>query len=193
MICRKQQGFTLHELLVSMAIFATIVSLSLPSIKNNIDRNRVYQATTDIYRLLIYTRSQAINLNKVTTLCASSDKRNCEKTRDWSGLSLMIFIDLNNNGIRDDKDRILQIHQAENLDGFIHYRAFQNKSYIQWLPTGATNYQSGNITYCLNNKNEKEAKILIMNFFGRPYFGRDKDNDGIAENGSGKNLTCSFS
>jgi type IV fimbrial biogenesis protein FimT len=190
---KDQRGFTLHELIIATAIFAVIASMGLPSFNESLNKSRIDSRTQAIYHLLIYGRTQAINLNTVITLCASTNHSDCTKSRDWSNKQLLIFIDLNANGQIDSEDTVLQHYASGDATESMHYRAFQNKSYLQWLPTGTTNHQSGNITYCLNNKDIYKAKILIMNFAGRPYFGHDRNNDGIAENGSGKNLSCTFS
>jgi hypothetical protein len=48
------------------------------------------------------------------------------------------------------------------------------------------------MVYCPEDQDRFISKVIIWNVAGRPYFGKDKNNDGIAENGSSKNLVCSL-
>jgi len=48
-------------------------------------------------------------------------------------------------------------------DGYIRFRAFQNKQYLQLSSLGITHYQNGNFTYCPYSGSDKFARQLIVN------------------------------
>lgn len=187
-----RNGFSLLELIFSLALVSILAAYALPSFNKQIENHKAIAAVNQLYGLMIFGRTQAINLHKTVTLCASENGNNCHESRDWSGKQLIIFTDHNRSGQIDAEDTILQQINNPIPDSKLHYRAFQNKSYLQWLPSGTTNYQSGNLVLCTDD-NAKNGHVIIMNFAGRPYIGRDNNNDGIAENGSKKNISCSFS
>lgn len=188
----KHSGFTLVELLVATAIFSLVIAMALPSLSTNIKNHRLQANATDIYRLLVLARSQAINLNRVTTLCPSSDQQSCLKSRDWSGKHILLYVDNNFDGQRDSGEELIKISKLPEKQ-LVHYRALQNKSYLQFLPSGITNYQNGHFSICSDDKNQESAIIIIINRSGRGYYGQDNNNDGIVENGSGNNVVCEFS
>lgn len=188
----KESGFTLIELLIAAAIFSLVIAMALPSFSTSIKKHRLEASATEIYRLLVIARSHAISLNQVTTLCPSSDQQSCVSNRDWSAKSVLLFIDNNFDGNRDADEKLLKVSKLPEQQ-LVHYRAFQNKSYLQFLPSGITNYQNGHFSICSDDKNQETAIIIIINRSGRGYYGQDNNSDGIVENGSGNNVSCEFS
>lgn len=72
----------------------------------------------------------------------------------------------------------------------LEWSSFGNKPYLQFRPNGLTSNQSGNFSYCPPGGDTKYGWIIVLNATGRPYFGKDKDGNGVVENGSGENLSC---
>ncbi len=57
----RRNGFTMVEMLVTVAVLAIMVSIALPSYTTLIAKNRADTETGDLYRALNYTRLEAIN------------------------------------------------------------------------------------------------------------------------------------
>lgn len=189
----KQRGFTLIELLISLAILGIISAIAVPSFSESIRKNTIRSHTSEIYHLLVFARSQAVSYNSPVTICPSTDSVHCIRSRDWSNKQLLIFIDRNYDGTRDEtEEEVVRIFNTGEEGSRLLWRSFRNKSYLTFMPVGLTDYQSGNITYCHEGLDRTEAKILVMNIAGRPYYGKDSNGDDIAESGSGDNLRCSI-
>lgn len=75
---KPQNGFTLFELLIVMAIVGILVALAFPSFRNSINNFRMKQAALDISALLLDARSHAVNFGD--TPVTSSDLKTWQAT-----------------------------------------------------------------------------------------------------------------
>ena len=57
----RRNGFTLVEMMVTVAVMAIMISIALPSFGTMVAKNRADSETGDFYRALNYTRLEAIN------------------------------------------------------------------------------------------------------------------------------------
>lgn len=185
-----EHGFTLLESLISITILSLLASLAAPSFIDTIHRTKAQSDISEFYHLLIYARTQAINTNKAIVVCGSQNGNDCEKSRDWSNLKVLVFTDNNRDGQLNNDENLLKVQQAVDNGSQLYWRSFKNKSYLTWLPQGITDYQNGNFTYCPENLDSQNAHQLILNVAGRPYWGKDSNNDGVRENRYGENLDC---
>ncbi len=69
----RNKGFTLTELIVTIAIFAVIVGLAVPGMQTLITSNRVSNFANEFNAALIYTRSEALNRNMCVVMCIAAD------------------------------------------------------------------------------------------------------------------------
>ncbi|MGH8373252.1 MAG: GspH/FimT family pseudopilin [Gammaproteobacteria bacterium] len=77
-----ERGFTLMELLVTLAIAGVLLTMAVPSFKTTITNNRQVAQINELLGAIMYARSEAITENKSTILCASSDETSCNT--NWS-------------------------------------------------------------------------------------------------------------
>lgn len=71
------RGFTLVELMVTLAVLAILTMVAVPSFRDTIRRNRVSAASNALLADLRYARTEAINRGQLVSLCPSSDGSNC--------------------------------------------------------------------------------------------------------------------
>ncbi|WP_372778456.1 GspH/FimT family pseudopilin [Litorivivens sp.] len=64
----KNRGFTLMEMLVTLAVVAIVASLAVPSFQNMIATQRVRSAANDLVASLNFARSEAVKRNATVTM-----------------------------------------------------------------------------------------------------------------------------
>ncbi|XQU08457.1 GspH/FimT family protein [Halomonas sp. LY9] len=65
---RSALGFTLLELLVALALFATLATVAIPNFSRIIQENRVVTTTNDYKIALSFARSEAVRRNQAVSL-----------------------------------------------------------------------------------------------------------------------------
>lgn len=76
----RARGFTLVEILVALAIVGIMATLAAPSYQDLMVRNTVRSVTTEYTMALHFARNSAVALNRLVTVCPSSDGSNCSAT-----------------------------------------------------------------------------------------------------------------
>ncbi|MBD9678716.1 GspH/FimT family pseudopilin [Pseudomonas sp. PDM18] len=68
----RQEGFSLVELMVAVALLAIFAGVALPGFRYLIESSRVQSGASTLYRLLQASRADAVNSRQTLTLCPSS-------------------------------------------------------------------------------------------------------------------------
>ncbi len=80
----KLKGFTLFELMVTLAVAAIIISFGVPGFMSFIQNNRAATHTNDLVAALNLGRSEAARRGAAVTLCSSANGATCSGSNDWS-------------------------------------------------------------------------------------------------------------
>lgn len=78
------QGFTLLELMVTLAVAAIILSYGVPGFMTFIDNNRATTYANELVTALNLARSEATRRGAAITVCSSTDNATCSGSTDWS-------------------------------------------------------------------------------------------------------------
>jgi type IV fimbrial biogenesis protein FimT len=80
----RNRGFTLYELMVTLAVAAIILSFGVPGFMSFIDNNRATTDANDLITALNLARSEATRRGAPVTVCRSTDGAICSAGTDWS-------------------------------------------------------------------------------------------------------------
>lgn len=179
----KDQGFTLIELLFSIIILGILTAIALPSLGSFIVETRVDNEISQLNRLLLIARNNAINLGNNVIVCPKSSK--C--TTNWHN-EISVFVDNNNDGDYDAGDTIIKVKEAIQTGDKLQYA---NTSLI-YTPTGTLSggAAASPFSYCPNGYSSKSRGIMVSPS-GRSYTTSDTDNDGKDEDRNNNEITCS--
>ncbi len=80
-ICRSA-GFSLIELMMVLVLVAIFASIAVPSFNALIERNRIQTASEELYSLLQYARSEAVNRHANVSIRATQNDGACFNASD---------------------------------------------------------------------------------------------------------------
>jgi len=159
-------GYTLLELLLTIAIASVVLTLAVPSFSAIAARQRQYAEINALFHAVHLARQESIVRRRVVSLCPSIDGRRCAPGSDWSGGFLMFEnTDRDEPPQVDDGEAVLQIHRVRpgveitaNRQGFTLRAVFLR----------ATN---GTLVVC-DRAGRIEPKALVISYTGRPRIAR---------------------
>jgi len=82
---KTMRGFTLVELMVTVAVAAILLTLAVPNVRTMVQNNRITAQVNDFATAATLARSEAVRRSRLVTLCISSDQDTCDESgSDWS-------------------------------------------------------------------------------------------------------------
>ena len=104
----KNAGFSLLELMVTLAIAGILLAVAVPSFTGMVRQDRIATEVNKMVGALNFSRSEAVKRSMPVVLCpvASPNSITCDGV-DWNGWKAAI-IDINRDGAYDANDELLQ-------------------------------------------------------------------------------------
>jgi type IV fimbrial biogenesis protein FimT len=158
--CRR--GFSLLELLLTIALVALILGLGVPSFSKISARARQGVALDALFHAVHLARKESIMRRRVVSLCPSFDGLRCAPGSDWSG-GFLVF----ENSDRDEPPQVdggePVLHRHSPPEG-IEIRANRRGFTLRSTVLRATN---GTIVVC-DRAGRIPARAVVISYTGRP-------------------------
>ncbi|MGH8501581.1 MAG: GspH/FimT family pseudopilin [Gammaproteobacteria bacterium] len=179
-------GFTLIELMVTVAVAAILVTVAVPSFQTMIESNGLTSQVNQFITALNGARSEAVKRGKQITLCKSADGNGCGGSTIGYEAGWIVFVDDNQDGVRQTTEELLRFSGA--LKQSYTLRESNNfVTRISFKPSGEAN-SLGTFVLCKDNNTSKSRTVIVIRT-GRMRSGQDTDKDGIPEGGDGNEIT----
>lgn len=168
----SSDGFSLSELLVTIAIVAIATSIGVPMLRGFIHDAAVSTAADQMLATLNYTRTEAVKRNTRVTMCRSTDGASCAASAeqgDWRG-GWIVYVDGADAGALDEDDEILRVQAA--LSGSIAVLAAGAVAdYVSYASNGQARLadgaaQTGVFTACADSDSARRRRIALTSGTG---------------------------
>ena len=157
-----RRGFTLYELLVTLALAGLLVSLAVPAFSAMLARGRQAVEINALFHAIHLARKESVVHRHVVSLCPSADGQNCLGGTDWSaGWIVFHNPDADSPPEVDAGEAIIARHTvAEAIRISANRRAFTLRATVK----RATN---GTFVFC-DRAGRIRPKGLVVSYTGRP-------------------------
>jgi type IV fimbrial biogenesis protein FimT len=176
------RGFTIVELLVTIAIAAILLAVAVPSFTLFAQKRAISQKTVQVRNALELARGLALSQRQVWTVCTVDASNSCVSS---AGLRLLVFRDDN-----DDKDFNTgeMLHQDIDINSIELEISASGRPYIRFARSGEA-LESGNIEVCSANQTVDYGRQAIVFRSGRIRLSSDSDGDGY-DDVNGSKIDC---
>jgi type IV fimbrial biogenesis protein FimT len=105
----RQKGFTLPELMIVLALAATVLAIAAPNFSEFRVNNRLTSSGNDFLGAVSAARTEAIKRQVPVAVCPSADPRNAAATCTAGAFTgWIVFVDTDNDCVRDAGEELLR-------------------------------------------------------------------------------------
>ena len=163
-----KQGFTLYELLISLALVAALVGAAAPAFGVFIAKSRQAVEINALFHAVHRARKASIMRRKVVSICPTFDGLQCGSVADWSaGWLLFENTDADSPPRVDAGEPVLAVHPVDaGVTITANRRAFTLRATVK----RATN---GTLVVC-DRSGRAGPRALVISYTGRPRIARER-------------------
>jgi len=163
MVIMRNKGFTLIELMITIAIASILIAIATPSFSRMVISNSVSADQDAIFRLILTARSEAIKRGEKVSLCKSINLTACDTSATWTN-GLIVFSDTDADGVIDSGDEILKINEALDLSISV---VFSGGNYLSFNSLGQSDNNTGTFTFNHSSGDAEYTRTITISATGR--------------------------
>jgi type IV fimbrial biogenesis protein FimT len=156
-------GFTLVELMVTVALAAMLITVAVPSFVSLVRDNRMIGQINEVSGSLRYARSEAAQRRVDIVLCPTVNNTNCSGS-NWE-VGRLAFLDINGDGVQDvspgSGEDVIRVWPE--AGGGLTLRAHNTNAVgtISFDPSGASSVNTSLLLCDSRGINDARAVVLI--------------------------------
>lgn len=164
----KQSGFTLIELMITLAIAVILLMIGVPSFQETIRQNRLTAYANEFVGALNLARSEAIKRSVRITVCKSADGVSCTTSGGYQQ-GWIVFNDPNSNATVDAPgEQVIRAYGGLS-EGFTLIGNVSVANYVSFVPAGVSQlsiidgsgFQAGTLTLCKSGYATSARQLVL--------------------------------
>ncbi len=181
----RQQGLTLIELLMTLAIAAILIGLAVVNWSGSMRSTQISVQMNNLAGSLQLSRAEAVQQGKTFVICKSDDGVDCGAS-NWEDGWIAFGDSDGDNQVDIGTEQLASVFPA--LPSGYTLRTTTNfNNRVKYYDTGDSN-TSGRFVLCSNNE-LVGSEVIFINFTGRIRRGKDDNDNGIPEESDGTDIT----
>lgn len=161
---KHTRGFSLIELMVTVAVGAILLTVGVPSFQTFIQDSRLTTQSHDLRTALNYARTEAVRRAESVSVCRSNDQASC--SGNWEN-GWIIFTDDDKDGSVDAADGDTLLRVSSGLEGSNTLRFSNAANYLGYDGEGFLySNRTGTFTLC-DARGAGDARGLEVAITGR--------------------------
>lgn len=161
----RQNGFTLAELMVGLAVAGITLTVGVPSMSRFIANQGQVAAGNELVTAMMLARSEAIKQNRFVTVCHSADGQQCSAGEDWhNGWIVFANTSQANADTVDANEQVIRYFNRRGDPRTVSADT-AGLNFVSFSPTGTVPTA---VTWVLcDRRGEDEARGVALNRAGR--------------------------
>ena len=154
------KGFTLLELMVTLAVLAIALGIGFPPLASAVERARITNTYHLITASLMAARTAAITRAEPITVCPSHDGQHCRDDQVWED-GWIIFADPLRTGEPADAASVLR--RIDAINGDFSLRSTSGRPRVRYLPSGRAFGSNVTMSLCARKDAGLIGEVVVNN------------------------------
>jgi type IV fimbrial biogenesis protein FimT len=158
----KSRGFTLLELMVTLAVMSVLFGIGIPSFSVMLKTNAVNTERDNLFNSLVYARTEAIKRGETITICKSINLATCDTSTSWT-TGWIIFEDTNGNGVLLN-ETIMRVEEPLKREILL---SFDNGNFVTFDGLGKASDTNGTFSFTHSSGDTNYNRTITLSTTGR--------------------------